>query len=323
MSNNYGSNIYLTADNYRDIKPIDSNNAQDMNAAKNGTGGDSPYGSRDLDLNAQVWGGMQTGAILYDSTQSHNWLSTVPKRYKELADKWQNQQGVIKITPLQQRQKFTYATIAYIASNQAEPKTQVLPLTDLSVTPHQINWDFYSTTEGRVGVSNAIEEHMKCEFDIYLTDLVASYWAFGGDGQYDYGLSIFPNLKKEWWNSVKNGTYLQFEKDIEKTTKFIQFRNSFLQQHMGWVCRFNSPAFGIFQGVINQVTYDIGGGESFAKWHVTIEEAIFLNDAYSTTGQKPDETENSSGGNSSTTSSDGSSTASGDATSTEDIDTGE
>ena len=251
---------------------------------------------------------------MYDSTQSHDWLSNVPKEYRELADKWQQQQGVIKITPLQQRQKFTYSTAAYIAANQAEPKTQIFPLTDLSVTPHQINWDFYSTTEGRVGVSNAIEEHMKCEFDVYLTDLVASYWVFGGDNQYNYGLSTFPNLKKKWWNAVKNGTYLQFEDDIEQTEAFIKFRNSFLQQHMGWVCRFTSNAFGVFQGVINQVNYDIGGGESFAKWHIVIEEAIFLNDAYSTTGQKPDDTE---------TSSDGSSTASGGASSSEDIDTGE
>ena len=312
MTNNVGNNIYLTSNDYKKIQPIDTTNDKELMAALNGDTLDSSYNNRYLDLNAQGWGGMSSGAIMYDSTQSHDWLSTIPEEYKGVADKWQKQQGVIKITPLQQRQKFTYSTVAYIASNQAEPKTQIFPLTDLSVTPHQINWDFYSTTEGRVGVSNAVEEHMKCEFDVYLTDLIATYWAFGGDGQYDYGLSTFPNLKKRWWNAVKNGTYLELENNIEQTGAFIQFRNSFLQQHLGWICRFTSHAFGVFQGVINQVNYDIGGGESFAKWHITIEEALFTNEGYSIEGKKPDDSD---------VSSDSSTTNSGDAGDTENIGT--
>ena len=95
----------------------------------------------------------------------------------------------------------------------------------------------------------------------------------------------------------------------------MEFRSTFLQQHSGWVCRFTSHVFGVFQGVITDVSFDIQSGESFAKWHVKLEEAIFL-EAYSTKGQKPsdnntDSTSASGGGTS--VSSDSSTTNSGDA----------
>lgn len=314
MTNEQGSynNIYLTADNYKDIKPISSQNNKELqNVLNQGYSQNQSYGNRMLNLDSQVWGGMESGAIMYNSTQTQDWLSTIPKRYKKAANKWMSQNGMLKITPLQQRQKFTYSTLAYIASKQEEPKTQIFPISDVSVIPHQITFDFYDTTEGRVGVSNAVEKHMVVECDIYLTDLVATYWAFGGNGQYNYGLDAFPKLKRKFWDAVESNTYLNFKDDIEATVEFADFRNTFLQQHSGWVCRFTSHAFGVFQGVITDVSYDISSGESFAKWHIKFEEAIFLNEAYSTKGQKPDATETS----------DGSTTTSGNADSQEDIET--
>ena len=87
---------------------------------------------------------------------------------------------------------------------------------------------------------------------------------------------------------------------------------AFLQQHLGWVCLFSSHAFGVFQGVLTEVSYDITSGETLAKWHLKFEEALFITDenggGYSTTGQKQD---------SSSTSGDGSTTGSGDASSGE------
>ena len=321
MPNNQGTyfNQYMTADNYEDIKPISSKNDKELQAILDGgVSGADTFGNRALNLGAQTWGGMQSGAIMYNSTQSQDWLGTIPKKYKKTAKKWANQKGMLKIIPIQQRQKFTYSTVAYIASKQEEPKTKIVPISDVSVNPHQITFDFYDTTEGRVGVSNAVEKHMTVECDVYLTDLVATFWAFGGDGQYNYGLDTFPKLKKRFWNAVENNEYLSKKitgYDVESTTEFADFRNTFLQQHSGWVCLFVSHAFGAFRGVLNEVSFDISSGESFAKWHIKMEEAIFLNEAYSTTGQKPDENESSG------TTSDGSTTSSGDATTQEDIQT--
>lgn len=316
MTNNAGSSYDTEPSSSSDGEPVSNSNDKELQQELEGNPTTSDEaGDRLLNINAATWDGMKSGAIQpgYQSTQSHDWLEHIPEAYRNIAKEWASQRGVIKITPLEQRQKFTYATVAYIADKQEEPKTQIFPISDLQVNPHQINWDFYSTTEGRVGVANAVEEHMSCEFDVYLTDLIATYWTFGGDNEYNYGFPTFPNMKKRFWNAVENGTYRNFEEDIESTKEFIDFRNTFLQQHMGWVCRFASHTFGVFQGVINQVNYNIGNGESFAKWHIKIEEAIFLKDAYSVEGKKPE----------ATTTSDGSTTDSGGADSTETVNTGE
>ena len=52
------------------------------------------------------------------------------------------------------------------------------------------------------------------------------------------------------------------------------------------LCNFFSHTFGFFQGVITDVSYSINSGESFAKWHIKLEEAIFTEN-YSKSGQKP------------------------------------
>lgn len=309
MSNSEGT--YPTAQassSAEDVEPVSNSNDEELqNEVEGNTSGEA--GDRELNIDSTTWDGMESGAVSYKSTQNPNWLETIPEQYRSAASKWADQKGVIKITPIEQRQKFTYATVAYIADKQEEPKTQIFPIVDVQDKPHQIKWDFYSSTEGRIGVSNAVEEHMSVEFDVYLSELIAMYWAFGGNDEYNYGLSTYEGMKKRWWDSVENGTYLDFEEDIESTKAFIDFRNTFLQQHSGWVCRFASHTFGVFQGVINDVSYNIGAGESFAKWHVVIEEAVFLNDAYSTTGQKPEATETSGG----------STADSGDATASEDV----
>lgn len=313
MVNDYGntSNKYITNDgssNWESIVPRTVENDPELNGSGSGN---SAYGSRALDINATEWAGMESGAILYNSTQSQDWLSVVPEKYKSVARKWENQQGVVKITPLQQRQKFTYSTVAYIASKQEEPKTQIFPVSEVSVTPHQINFDFYDTTEGRVGVSNAVEKHMTVEFDVYLTDLLAQFWIFGGDNEYIMGVDALSKYYKSWSDAINDGDYLNFEYNLENTPEFADFRATFLQQHLGWVCRFTSHIFGVFQGVINEVNYSVSDGETFAKWHVKLEEAIFTS-AYSTKGKKDESTEDST--------SNGSTTSSGSGASQEDID---
>ena len=317
MVNDYGTSYkrYITEDNSDDWSKITPRTAEkdpELQKAINGEiSSAEEYSDRKLDIGAGVWGGMCSGVVSYNSTQSTDWLSNIPEQYKTKAEKWKNQQGVIKITPLQQRQKFTYSTVAYIASKQEEPKTQIFPISEVSVVPHQINFDFYDTTEGRVGVSNAVEKHMSVEFDVYLTDLLGQYWIFGGDNQYVTGIDVFKKYQQSWSDAINSNDYLGFENDLESTEAFATFRSVFLQQHLGWVCRFTSHTFGVFQGVINEVNYSIGDGETFAKWHIKLEEALFT-EAYSLDGKKPDE-------NSTSTSENGSTTDSGDATSSENI----
>lgn len=288
MANDAGDYVETTATNYKDVQPISNDNDTKLQSEVSGNSTGNEAGDRALNIDSKTWGGMSSGAIApgHKSTQSSSWLENIPTAYREQANRWASQQGVIKVTPIEQRQKFTYSTVAYIADHQEEPKAQIFPITDVQVTPHQINWEFYDTTEGRVGISNAVEKHMSVEFDVYLSDLVAMYWTFGGDNEYSYGLPTEKNTKQRWWNAVENNTYLNFEDNIESTRMFTDFRNNFMQQHNGWVCRFASHTFGVFQGVINDVQYSIGAGESFAKWHIKIEEAIFT-EAYSTDGTKP------------------------------------
>ena len=292
VSNNSTSSSSNTEYEWESYDPVTVENDKDLQASLNGDPNASPQDSRALNFDSTTWDGMSSGAIQYDSTQSQDWYTGVPKVYKAVAQRWSNQQGMLKITPIQQRQKFTYSTVAYIAKKTEEPKTQIFPVTDVNVTPHQITFDFYDTTEGRIGVSNAVEKHMSVECDVYLTDLLAQFWIFGNDNEYMIGgaTNAFKNYKQEWWDAVENNTYLSFEGDLEATPEFADFRNTFLQQHSGWVCRFTSHTFGVFQGVITDVSYNIGAGESFAKWHLKFEEAVFMDEAYSTEGKKPEST---------------------------------
>lgn len=324
MSNSYGENTEVNTSSstatgdgdYTSIEPNIVENDKELQDAMNGEGAGN-QDDRSLNLDSKEWGGMESGAVNYDSTQDSNWMNTVPDSYKPQAAAWSNQQGVLKITPKNQRQKFTYSTVAYIADMQQEPKTQIFPISDVNVIPHQVTFDFYDTTEGRIGVSNAVEKHMQVECDVYLTDLIYGYWNSGKDNQNDFSRMNWSNsLKKKFWSAIHSGgdynRTLATLQDIESTKEFADFRNTFLQQHSGWVCLFNSPTFGIFQGVLTDVSYSIASGETFAKWHLKFEEAIFLSDAYSTTGQKQSaESTNSSA------SADGNSTASGDASNTE------
>lgn len=319
MTNNYGENVdnntstsTSSGGGYQSIQPNTVDDDAELQAAlrKDNIGNED---DRSLDLDATKWEGMENGAVNHDSTQKSNWLDTIPSQYKQLASAWSDQQGMLKITPKKQRQKFTYSAVAYIAYDQREPKTQIFPISDVNVTPHQITFDFYDTTEGRVGVSNAVEKHMVVECDVYLTDLIYQWWNHGQDNANDFTRIGWSNaLKKQFWAAIKGRNYnqtLAALQDIESTKEFSDFRNTFLQQHLGWVCMFSSHTFGVFQGVLTDVSYSISSGETFAKWHLKFEEAIFLQDAYSTTGQKQEVSDDSSEKDS------------GDASNTEDIDT--
>ena len=200
MSNNYGQNVEgntasnTSTDDYKWITPTTVENDEDLQEALKGEG-DTNTDDRALGFDAQSWGGMSSGSIKHDTNQSSNWFEHVPEIYKSTAYNWSNQQGMLKIIPIQQRQKFTYTTVAYIAHKTQEPKTQIFPISDVNVVPHQITFDFYDTTEGRIGVSNAVEKHMVVECDVYLTDLLAQYWFFGDDNTNVLGIQVLKIIK--------------------------------------------------------------------------------------------------------------------------------
>ena len=280
---------------YESIEPITVEDDEELQDALNGEG--TSGSERDLDFfDTGEWGGMESGAINYDSTQSPNWLATVPEQYRVKANQWSENQGICEIIPMTQQQKFTYTTVTYIAHNTQEPKTQRFPISDVSAIPHQIKFNMYETTEGCVGVSNAVEQNQSIEFDVYLTDYVFYYWNFGADNENTYYIDVLDKHKSKIWDAIGDKTYTDSNliKDLEDSTEFITFRNSFLQQHSGWICQFNSHAFGTFVGVINDVSYQINSGETFAKWHIKIEEAIFNGDDYSTDGKKKEVSDDSS-----------------------------
>lgn len=255
-------------------------------------------------------GGMEAGYVYNDKSKAEleqiaqqreqSWQSGVPEQYKTLAGKWSGQQGVMKIIPIQQEQKFTLSTVADIAKGVSAPQPQVIPISDVSVTPHQISFDFFDTTEGKIGISNATEKHMQLECDIYVTDLIYYWWNHGSNGKTDFkGLNAmnqtynYIESLEENFNS-KNVAQMQA---FENTTEFIKFRNSFLTQFFGWQCKFVGHTFPTFNGVLTDVKYDIGSGEQFAKWHIKVEEALFTSDT-STDGKKAADESQTSGGDS-------------------------
>ena len=170
MSNEQGSYNNPSSSEQYSGEPVTNDNNQELKNEQSGQTGGDEAGDKELNLDSTEWGGMQSGAIEpgHKSTQSHKWLNTIPSAYRQQAAEWSAQRGVVKITPIEQRQKFTYSTVAYIAGQQSEPKTQIFPVVDVNNDPHQITWDFYDSPEGRIGVSNAVEKHQIVSFDVYL-----------------------------------------------------------------------------------------------------------------------------------------------------------
>lgn len=212
-----------------------------------------------------------------------------------IQQQWQDMPGMMRITPKIQKQTYVATTIASIADGMKEPGVETFPISDPQMTPHQISFDFFDTTEGKVGVSNATEKHFILECDVYITDLIYMYWNHGNGGDQNYSK-----------NSIQSDTYAAVAKlvsscqsndifDFEYTTEFAKFRRSFLQQHSGWICTFTSSMFETFEGVITEVTYEIPSGETSAKFHLKIEEAVFTDD-YSSTGVKKQDDNGNSGG---------------------------
>ena len=285
------------------------------------------------------WGGtdgmdqLHFGGILDNLGESLGMdLGTGSEEYERIKQ-WDRMGGMMKIEPITKKQKFQYTTVAYIANGLPEPQIQRVPISGAKITPHQISFDFFDTSEGKIGVSNASEKHMVLECDILVTDLIYFMWNHAGssnaghlagfDGTGGFGAYTGMRFINEQQRAVesmieamancdgksaydegvfnKNGEGLmnwitsnlnpwnRRVNDFQETQAFIDFRNSFLQQFNGWICKFTSEVFGVFDGVITDISYEIEDGFLDAKWHLKVQEAIFTED-YSEDGKKPSNT---------------------------------
>lgn len=265
-------------------------------------------------------------------------LGSGSEEYERLKQ-WDRMGSMMKIEPITKKQNFQYTTVAYIANGLPYPQIQRVPISGVKITPHQISFDFFDTSEGKIGVSNASEKHMILECDIYVTDLIYYMWNHAGsqnaghlagfDGTGGFGAYTGMRFIQQQAKAVeslvkgdcandgdfekgvynKNGEGLmnwitssinpwnRTVNDFQETQAFIDFRNTFLQQFTGWICKFTSEVFGVFDGVITDISYEIEDGFSDAKWHLKVQEAIFTDD-YSEDGKKPSGTSEGSQDNS-------------------------
>lgn len=292
-----------------------------------------------LDMQSAATDDLWDGYDIYNQLFAGSVLGFGDEDYERLKA-WDRMGGIMKIEPIKRKQKYFRAEVAYVAQGLPYPQIQRVPISGVKITPHQISFDFFDTTEGKIGVSNATEKHMVVECDILVTEMIYFMWnhagtenqgqLFGLDGSGGgggmSGMRYFRQIEENttkiieayqkgecpvgtefkkngegWWNFMWsqfnlpwNG-YNRVVQDFQQTQAFIDFRNSFLQQFSGWVCQFTSEVFGVFNGVITEISYEIEDGSMDAKWHLKIQEAIFTDD-YSTEGKKPSTSEGSTDG---------------------------
>lgn len=253
-------------------------------------------------------------------------LGSGSEEYERLKE-WDRMGGMMKIEPIMKKQNFQYTTVAYIGNGLPTPQIQRVPISSAKITPHQISFDFFDTSEGKIGVSNASEKHMVLECDILVFDLIYFMWNHAGssnaghgagfDGTGGFGAYTGMRFIQQQADAVKslieggcsnngdfdkgiynkNGEGLmnwlvssinpwnRTVNDFQETQAFIDFRNTFLQQFTGWICKFTSEVFGVFDGVITDISYEIEDGFLDAKWHLKVQEAIFTED-YSEDGKQ-------------------------------------
>ena len=216
------------------------------------------------------------------------------------AYEWGTQAGIMRIVPISKVQSFTQSMVADIADGVEDPVTQMIPVANVNVIPHHISFDFFDTTEGRFGVSNATEKHMSLECDVYVSELVYFWWQHGSNDGFK-GLDNMQEVYKyidelgdgddqeKYFNALDKFT------DFEMTDEFMKFRSSLFTQFNGWVLKLVGHTFPTFYCVMTDIKYDLSEGETQAKYHLKFEEAIFTEDT-SATGQKPEAEGDTNGG---------------------------
>lgn len=204
------------------------NHESNVNVTSGMTLDDAMYG--DVGFSGVEWQGTD---YLDDGLSS----GALTDDYKSLVA-YDGQAGIMKIEPVSLKQGFTYWTTAYINEGLSYPQIQRVPVTNINIKPHQISFDFFDTTEGKIGVSNATEKHMEVEGDIYVTELIYYYWDHyqdsksGKTGDHTTGLRAGAKTRK-MIDSIISGiredgkTNLEIDKTIDRSANG-QHRNSSL-----------------------------------------------------------------------------------------------
>ena len=120
------------------------------------------------------------GYDIYDQLWAGSMIPGMGNEDYERLKQWDRLGGTMKIEPIKRKQKYYRAEVAYIAQGVPYPQVQRVPISGVKVTPHQISFDFFDTTEGKIGVSNATEKHMVLECDILVTDMIYFMWNHAG-----------------------------------------------------------------------------------------------------------------------------------------------
>lgn len=216
----------------------------DQNNDLTGDTGDNFMESGSFDNNSGWWSGhdgyndIHFGGLL-DKYLNPFDVGSGEEEYILLRD-WDRQAGIMKIVPKKRVQKMSYSTQSYLLEGQPYPQIQRVPISNLKVTPHQVSFDFFDTTEGKIGVSNATEKHYIMEFDIYVFDLVYFMW--------------------NHWGSKSQGTAMQGGLGAYTGMRFLRQREEALEQLQEYVASDGKVKGDMIDGVYNS------DGEGFMNW---------------------------------------------------------
>lgn len=182
---------------------------------------------------------------------------------------WDRNAGIMKIVPKQRVQKMSYSTQAYLLEGQPYPQIQRVPISNLKVTPHQVSFDFFDTTEGKIGVSNATEKHYIMEFDIYVIDMVYFMWNHYGSknqgGLMQGGLGAYTGMR----------FLRQREEALEQLQEYISTNGKTKGEYVDGV--YNSDGEGFMNWLNTQVDIFNWGHWEVDDWEETLTFLNFRN----------------------------------------------
>lgn len=223
---------------------------------------------------------------------------SVPEKYSKIWGKWSTQRGILKVKP---EMKFAYNTKATASDNDSsttedtttfetsvtylnndkstQPVTQTFPIEDVKITPHMTSFEFFDTSEGTVGIEKATYQHMIVEFQVTFSTLLLYYYNYANYAKEYSGASQWMGLSDLY---KQKATDVIDNAELENRERFIRIRQRFLQEYSGWACTFTSNVFGVFQGVITDLKYNVDAGDTDGIYSIKIEEIIIPDESTTT-----------------------------------------
>ena len=232
---------------------------------------------------AGQWEGMSSGAVdenfngrdaLEGGAFSALTGFTGNETYKTMLA-WDRMPSAVKITPMFKKQQFTISSVAYIEKGVPDPQVQRFPISDVKVTPHQISFDFFDTSEGKIGVSNATEKHMQVEFDVYVTELIYYRWDHAGN---------YANSGSGWTDWTNRGHYGGFRNEQQQREALNKYMQTMQNKEVGDTNVISDDALkmdkkqgGIFNWIANGAKSAIGRNQYVNNFEETQNFIDFRN----------------------------------------------